>query len=193
MPEAGDDDDTPRITRRARSHWGDTERAEVGRGHRRDQLAELEDAVGVPEPRAEADDTKPLHLTTLGELEIWERIDRLKDSVRRGHKDTGDQILAAMGDRPPNERLATLETRVRITSGILAAIGIIALGSVIATGTVLYQRGEAAGEVEQRLKTLEQRADHDEARLDQLERALYSTRRGAEQDRAAPLQPRTLP
>lgn len=140
----------------------------------RDQVDELADAIdedgAVTRPIPHDEElTSPREMLELDDNDarftaIWNRIDRLILAVGRGKRDTADRITDAMGKRPPNERLTSVETRVKIIWVILAAIGTFALGSAITVAKGLYERGETDGQHEIRLQQVErelERLDHE--------------------------------
>ena len=85
-----------------------------------DDLAAVSDD-GVPQrARWEDERTQPVIFDNSGRAEAIEltpgeqflndRIDRLKGETRRAKTDSAEKLLKALGERPPNERLAALET-----------------------------------------------------------------------------------
>lgn len=171
----GDDDSTPPRGNRPSSHWDDNKRAEIGAKHRVKtsphgvpimQLDELEAAVGGdPSDRDEDEEvTGPQDLHELGpltarEMELWESLNREKRANRARARKQSNQLVAAMGDRPPNERLTAIETRLKLLYAILGAIATLALGAVVTVAKGLYERGAADGAAEMRTKDLERRVE----------------------------------
>ena len=163
----GDDDKTPprgHKKPRARSQWDDDRRANVGKKHRtaphgipvvtQDQIDELEQAVGVPEFAGE-ENTKPIELMSDEGAFLNERINRVNERIRRNRTKSSNEVLDALGKRPPNERITAIETRLKIIIAILAAIGSVAIGAAITVAKGLYERGQEDGALHVRVENLE--------------------------------------
>jgi len=112
--------------------WGDTMRVEVGSKHRNGEVGsdELEEEVSTDDFQVQ-DFTKPTHIDldvtppetpvkVVQFLELWDRVDRMKLDAKRSKHSTANQIMQAMGKRPPAERLARIDTKVRIIWALLA-------------------------------------------------------------------------
>jgi len=110
-----------------RKIWGDTERVDVGEQYR---SADLDDDISTDDYK-DQEITKPTEalafppdrpVTNLQFMELWDRIDRVKMEHHRAKKKTADQILEAMGKKPPAQRLGSVEWKVRVMWGLLAAV-----------------------------------------------------------------------
>lgn len=171
MPD--DDSDAPPRASRPRSHWNDDERVAVGAKHRApahgvpiSQLEDLAESLGDGEPEHDDDGdiAGPQELNELGpltprEAELWQSLNREKRANRARAKRQSNDLMAAMGARPPNERLAAIERRVKLFDKILVGLATLALGSVITVAKGLYERGAADGAAEMRTKDLERRVE----------------------------------
>lgn len=115
----------------ARKIWGDTMRVEVGAHHR---ASDLDDEISTDDWREDPEITKPhellelpptTHVTMDQYINLWHRVDRMKFDAKRNKRSTANQLLAAIGKRPPEQRMRSLERKMKIIWGLLvAALGL---------------------------------------------------------------------
>lgn len=127
------------------------------------QLDELEAAV----PRGEFADEEPSAVTAA--IERDPALRRLRDQLVTEATDRANQIVAALGDKPPEERMSALERRLRRYRALIIAIAIPAASSTIVVAKYLMDKAAADERAKlEREQLLEHDRDH-EARLRALE------------------------
>lgn len=167
-----DDDPTPRH-RRPRSHWGDTERAAVGRERKNapplgvPQLDDLDEAARLPPPPGRfpldypLEDTHPIDPATLTVTEraldgrVTRANARIEQAEIRGKKDTANRVMEAIGGLPS----ATLLRWIwRGLTFLFAAIGALLYKLILVVRT---------------FDAVENRANDNAARIQFLEQYLF--------------------
>ena len=143
--------------------WGDTARVEVGEKHRAD---ELEDEVSTDDFK-EQDFTKPTHIDldntppespvkVVQFLELWDRVDRMKIEAKRSKASTADQIMAALGKKPPAAVLRSLRWKVNV---IWAALAFALTAAGASLKSVITYVGDAREEAITIKRLIDQNAD----------------------------------